>query len=297
MVLELKEIILLKYLTKYNIKVIKDYTSLYDNFDLLLNNLIHNFKIDEKLVRESQMLTEIAIDKLKYYDIKTLTIFDDKYPIKLKKVNDAPLVIYYKGVLNTEKLAAVVGSRIVSKHGKKITYQIVDWLNEHNYGIVSGLAIGIDSFAHQKAIENNQYTIAVLPNSLDSIYPPINFRLANEILEKSGCIISELVFGVNRGNKSFVQRNRIQSALSEIVIPIEMGINSGTMHTVDFAKRYNKKVGLFKPTPMLSELENYFGIIHLINNPAKNQSIFTDKDSFDQLINSLDSNNQLDLNL
>jgi DNA protecting protein DprA len=292
--LNLEQIILLKYLTKYNIKVIKDYAGLNDTFEKLLYSLMQNFLISDKTFGEAHLQTEIALERLRFYDIKSITFFDDDYPLPLKRINDSPLVIYYKGVLKLDKLAAVVGSRNVSKYGKKITYQVVDWLNELNFGVVSGLALGIDTYAHERAVENNQYTIAVLPNSLDTIYPPVNYKLANDIIDSGGCLISELIFGVNRGNQSFVQRNRLQSAFSDVVIPIEMGVSSGTMHTIDFAKRYKKKIALFKPTPMLSEVENYFGIIHLINHPNQFQSIFTDKDSFFNLVNSTDAIEQLD---
>lgn len=294
MKLNLEQIILLKYLTKYNIKVIKDYAGLNDTFEKLLYSLMQNFLISDKTFGEAHLQTEIALERLRFYDIKSITFFDDDYPLPLKRINDSPLVIYYKGVLKLDKLAAVVGSRNVSKHGKKITYQVVDWLNELNFGVVSGLALGIDTYAHERAVENNQYTIAILPNSLDTIYPPVNYKLANDIIDSGGCLISELIFGVNRGNQSFVQRNRLQSAFSDVVIPIEMGVSSGTMHTIDFAKRYKKKIALFKPTPMLSEVENYFGIIHLINHPNQFQSIFTDKDSFFNLVNSTDFIEQLD---
>ncbi len=294
MKLNLEQIILLKYLTKYNIKVIKDYAGLNDTFEKLLYSLMQNFLISDKTFGEAHLQTEIALERLRFYDIKSITFFDDDYPLPLKRINDSPLVIYYKGVLKLDKLAAVVGSRNVSKYGKKITYQVVDWLNELNFGVVSGLALGIDTYAHERAVENNQYTIAVLPNSLDTIYPPVNYKLANDIIDSGGCLISELIFGVNRGNQSFVQRNRLQSAFSDVVIPIEMGVSSGTMHTIDFAKRYKKKIALFKPTPMLSEVENYFGIIHLINHPNQFQSIFTDKDSFFNLVNSTDAIEQLD---
>ncbi|MFV8366192.1 DNA-processing protein DprA [Flavobacterium sp. XS1P27] len=294
MKLSLEQIVLLKYLTKYNIKIIKEYSNLYDTFDKLLYSVMHNFLITDKAFNEAELLTEIALERLKFYNIKAVTYYEDSYPNALKRINDSPLVIYYKGILNLEKLAAVVGSRKVSKHGKKITYQIVDWLNELEIGVVSGLALGIDTYAHERAVQNKQYTIAVLPNSLDTIYPPVNYKLANDIIESGGCLISELIFGINRGSQSFVQRNRLQSALSDTIIPIEMGINSGTMHTIDFAKRYQKKIALFKPTPMLSEIENYFGIIHLINKPHQNQSIFTDKESFFNVINANDSTEQLD---
>lgn len=295
--LKLHEIILLKYLTKYNIKLIKELISTHDNLDEMVSTLFSKHSVDNKMYTESASQTKIAIDKLKYYSINAITMFEDEYPKCLKGIGDAPPVIYYKGILRTDKLSAVIGSRKISKHARKITYQIVDWLNEADYGVVSGLALGIDTLAHEKAVENKQYTMAVLPNSLDTIYPPTNYKLANDIIEGGGCLISEMIFGINRGKQSFVQRNRLQAAFSDTIIPVEMGVASGTMHTIDFAKRYKKNVALFKPTPMLSELENYFGIIHLINNPTKFQFIFTDKDSFENIIKSNHIDQQLDLGL
>src|SRR5690606_8946049 len=146
---------------------------------------------------------------------------------------------------------------------------------------------------HIRALRNDQYTMAILPNSLDTIYPPSNYKLANDILDSGGCLLSEMVFGINRGKQSFVQRNRLQAAFSQNIIPVEMGVNSGTMHTIDFAKRYKKKIVLLQPTPLLSSLENYAGIIHLIKNPNKFQFIFNDKDSFHNIINFDNNENQL----
>lgn len=288
---------MLKYLTKYNIKLIKEFINTHDNLDEMVSTLFSKHSVDNKMYLEAASQTKIAIDKLKYYSINAITMFDDDYPICLKNINDAPPVIYYKGILKTNKLAAVIGSRKISKHARKITHQIVDWLNELDYGVVSGLALGIDTLAHEKSVDNNQYTMAVLPNSLDTIYPPTNYKLANEIIDSGGCLLSEMIFGINRGKQSFVQRNRLQAAFSDNIIPIEMGVESGTMHTIDFAKRYKKNVVLLKPTPMLSELENYFGIMHLINNPSKFQYVFTDKDSFENIINSKHSDQQLNLDI
>ncbi|MCG2611490.1 DNA-protecting protein DprA [Flavobacterium sp. SM15] len=297
MKLELKEIILLKYITNYNIKVIKAYADVNNTFEELLHSMIQTHLLTEKDILDAYSQTDLALEKLEYYNVKTITFYDDDYPESLKRINDSPLVIYYKGILKLDKLSAVVGSRKVSKFAKKITYEIVDWFNELEYGIVSGLALGIDTYAHEKAVQNKQYTMAVLPNALDTIYPTSNYKLANDILNSGGCLVSELIFGVNRGNKSFVQRNRLQSAFSDIVVPIEMGVDSGTMHTIDFAKRYHKKIGLFKPTPMLSELEQYSGITYLINKPHSLQSIFSDKDSFIEMMNKLNSKEQLNFDL
>lgn len=286
--LKIEQIILLSYLTKYNVKAIKEYPKKYEDYDNVLGAIIADFAISDKGFREAVQNTNLAIEKIYFYSLDVLTIYDDKYPSSLRAISDAPPIIFYRGILKTPTMAAVVGSRKVSKFGKKITYEVVDWLHELGYGVVSGLALGIDTFAHERAVQNNQYTIAVLPNSLDSIYPVENFKLANNIMESGGCILSELVFGINRGNQSFVQRNRLQAALSQFVIPIEMGVKSGTMHTINFAKRYKKAVALFKPTPMLSQIENFYGINHLIDNPVPDQIVFTDKISFlDSISNSI----------
>jgi predicted Rossmann fold nucleotide-binding protein DprA/Smf involved in DNA uptake len=90
--------------------------------------------------------------------------------------------------------------------------------------------------------------MAVMPNSLEKVYPHENYKLAKRIEDNGGSLISELIFGINRGKSSFVQRNRIQSGLSNIVIPIEMGAKSGTMHTIDFAMRQKKDIVLLRRT-------------------------------------------------
>jgi DNA processing protein len=135
-----------------------------------------------------------------------------------------PPVLFCKGYFKNEKNIAIVGTRKASKFAKST----VDWVTKifasKGFGIVSGLAVGIDSMAHLAAINYEAYTIAILPNSIDYIYPKENYKLANDILESGGCILSELPVGINRGKRAFVERNRLQTAISEYVVPIEMGI-------------------------------------------------------------------------
>ncbi len=291
MTLQLEQIILLKYLTKYNIKAIKLVAESALSFDENISRINHDYQIGVKDYKAAVDLKDLALEKLYFYGITAITYADEKYPDQLRSIPDSPPVLYCKGNLQSKKnLAAVVGSREVSKYAKKITHQLVDWLNEADYGVVSGLALGIDTLAHEKAVHNKQYTIAVLPQSLEAIYPTSNYRLANDIVDAGGCLVSEMIFNINRGSQSFVQRNRIQAGLSQIVIPVEMGISSGTMHTVNFAKRYSKLITIFRPTPMLSSLENYIGINHLIEKPHMHQKVFTDKSSFMEIC--LSENNE-----
>src|SRR5690606_2104822 len=180
---------------------INELLSSHDGFDSIITTLFRNNYINNQLYSDAVEQTKISLEKLHFYSIKTITKFEENYPIALKNISDAPLVIYYKGVFRTNTLAAVIGSRKISKHAEKITNQVVDWLHEYNYGIVSGLALGIDSLAHIRALRKDQYTMAILPNSLDTIYPPSNYKLANDILDSGGCLLSEMVFGINRGKQ------------------------------------------------------------------------------------------------
>lgn len=199
------------------------------------------------IVEKAQQNTKEAIDRLTYLNIKCITYTDANYPVILHHLIDKPPVLYLRGALpKRQKLAAVVGSREISTSAEKITNTVVDILSQCGYGIVSGLALGIDTIAHERALDCKQYTMAVMPNSLEKIYPNENYKLAKRIEDNGGALVSELIFGINRGKSSFVQRNRIQSGFSNLVIPVEMGAKSGTMHTIDFAMRQNKEVILLK---------------------------------------------------
>ncbi|QNK78104.1 DNA-protecting protein DprA [Winogradskyella sp. PAMC22761] len=278
-----KDIIYLVYLTNYDIRAIYSFLEDSNSREEVFSKCFHKMKTTDKQMKEAVNNCSIAIDKLSYHDIKTITFYEDEYPDSLKKIKDAPPILYVKGTLKDIKMAAVVGSRDTSKYAEKITREIVSWLNEIDFGVVSGLALGIDSFAHKYACKNSQYNLSVLPHSLDSIYPKENYGLAKEIIDRGGCLVSENIFNINRGKRSFVQRNRIQSALSDIVIPIEMGINSGTMHTINFAERYDKLIMVLKPTPMLKDLDQYSGINEILQKKSKVVP-FTSKDEFIEII-------------
>lgn len=257
MVATLENLIYLAYLTNYNISTIyycidKAVSGSYEELAVLASqkkiasNTINDKNIHDIIDKAKQSTTE-AIDRLVYHNIRPITYIDAAYPKQLHYLNDKPPILYVKGELpKRRELAAVVGSREVSSHAPAITNVIVDILSQCEYGIVSGLALGIDTFAHERALDCNQYTMAVMPNSLEKVYPHENYKLAKRIEDSGGSLVSELIFGINRGKSSFVQRNRIQSGLSNVVIPIEMGAKSGTMHTIDFAMRQKKDVILIR---------------------------------------------------
>jgi DNA protecting protein DprA len=287
--LDVHDLIFLTYVTNYDIGLMYEALTKFSEREQILGFCVDRMALSTKDLNSLVEKTKIGLQKLRYHRIKAVSIFDDNYPKKLKLIKDAPPVLYIKGEFIESKTAAVVGSRDISIFANSNTENIVNWLNHDKYSIVSGLAEGIDTIAHSYALKNNQYTIAVLPNSLDSIYPITNYELAINILNSGGCLISESMFGINRGKKSFVQRNRIQSALSDIVIPVEMGTNSGTMHTINFAKRYDKQVLVHKMKDEWSNLEQYSGIQTLLTNPFKGMYIFDDEISFKKHLIDKDS--------
>jgi len=202
-------------------------------------------------------------------EIKTIDIGDKNYPQLLRKIKEAPEVLYYKGELRSEEnCLAIVGTRLASVYGKQVTLEITGDLAEAGLTIVSGLAPGIDSFAHQAAVEKNKRTIAVLGTGLDekSIYPQINLKLAEKILKSGGALISEYPPGTPGSKFTFPKRNRIISGLSLGVLVVEAKQKSGALITAEWAKRQGRKIFAI-PGPIHSS--NSKGPHHLIKQGAK----------------------------
>jgi DNA protecting protein DprA len=264
-------IIFLTYLTKYNIKLIsrilfelKEFS--IDEFSkaILSHELLKSFEFSPNIHIAIEE-TALCIQKLNYFKIKTESIFSKNYPAKLKLIADPPPILYYKGSpLRKKKLVAIVGTRDATNIANQIISLLVEIFNRFDFGIVSGLALGIDSMAHRNAIDKKTYTVAVMAGALNDIYPKENFALANEIIDSGGTLISELPFGISHGKRSFVMRNRIQAGISDYVMPIEMGIKSGTMTTVEFAYAQGKYIFLIPPTESFKNRPQYEGINYFI---------------------------------
>jgi len=179
-------------------------------------------------------------------EIKTVKIEDAEYPAELKKIKDAPKILYYQGELPkpNEKCFAIVGTRRCSPYGQQVALKISGELTDAGLTIVSGLAPGIDTFSHRAVVEKRKRAIAVLGTGLDekSIYPQQNLNLSKKILEYGGCLISELPEGTGGSKFSFPRRNRIVSGLSLGVLIIEAKQKSGSLITADFAKKQGKNI-------------------------------------------------------
>ena len=179
-------------------------------------------------------------------EIKEIEISSNEYPQQLKNIYDPPLKLYALGNVHILKQLsiAIVGSRRATEYGRKIAFQFANDLTKKGINIISGLAIGIDTYAHlgtlyPKAIGK---TIAVLGSGLNEIYPKSNIELAKKILESGGCIVTEYPLGIKPQKTHFPQRNRIISGLSKGVLVVEAGEKSGALITADFALEQGKEV-------------------------------------------------------
>jgi DNA processing protein len=178
-------------------------------------------------------------------EIKNISIEDKDYPRLLKKIKDPPKILYYLGeIKDKESCFAIVGTRRFSPYGKQVALEIAGDLAEAGLTIVSGLAPGIDTFAHLAVVERKKRTIAVLGTGLDekSIYPQSNLKLAKKIVESDGCLISEYPSGTSGAKFTFPQRNRIISGISLGVLVIEAPEKSGALITADYAFSQKRKV-------------------------------------------------------
>jgi len=201
--------------------------------------------------------------------IKTISIKDKNYPKLLKEIKDPPEILYLRGeILAEENCFAVVGTRRCSAYGKEIALEIAGDLAEAGLTIVSGLAPGIDSLAHQATLERGKRTIAVLGTGIDekSIYPQENLKLARKILELGGGLISEYPPGTHGSEFTFPKRNRIISGLSLGVLIIEAKQKSGALITANWAKKQGRKIFAI-PGPIHSL--NSKGCHYLIKQGAK----------------------------
>src|SRR6056297_270302 len=188
------------------------------------------------------------------------------YPTQLKNIPEMPYSLHLKGRsdLFKNKIVAIVGSRKSSAYGNEVAYKVGKILSNHGYTVISGLAKGIDTYAHKGALEGNGSTIAVIGSGIDYIYPKENTKLFLDITKK-GLIISEFYLGTKPINYNFPRRNRIISGLCDFLIVIEATHKSGSLITVNHAIKQGKDV-LAVPGEIFSKTSE--GTIMLIRDGA-----------------------------
>lgn len=179
-------------------------------------------------------------------NIKKLTLRSAGFPEVLRVIPGPPPELYHCGaplddLLNKPRVA-IVGSRSPTAYGRQVTTKLAHELAERGIVIVSGLALGVDCLAHRAALEAGGLAIAVLPGPLDRIVPVTNRRLARQILEQGGALVSEYEPGATTYKQNFIARNRLMAGLAQAVLITEAAEKSGSLHTASFALEQGKEV-------------------------------------------------------
>ena len=200
-----------------------------------------NLNRDEALLKAEQFLSYFEKN-----DISPIFFQSGEYPYRLNQCEDAPILLFKKGNMhfNQPKVIAIVGTRKAPKYGKRCIDELLYGLKEQNVIVISGLAYGIDIYAHQRCIELGIQTIGVLGHGLDRIYPSIHKNIANQMLENGG-LLSEFLPGTLPDREHFPMRNRIVAGMCDATIVIESGEKGGSMITAELANDYSRDVFAF----------------------------------------------------
>lgn len=226
-----------------------------DSLDLLFHETPRrlakatNFPLDffKKMDREFALGQAIEIEKFnEKRGVRQLFYFDDDYPDRLRHCDDAPILLYTLGGFdyNKGKFVALVGTRHSTQYGRRLCEELVEAFADKEITVVSGLANGIDAWAHYYSLENKVPTIAVLGHGLDRIYPANNRNLAAKIV-KSGALLCEFPPGTNPDRENFPKRNRIVAGMCDATIVVESKISGGSLITAELANDYSRDVFAF----------------------------------------------------
>ena len=198
-------------------------------------------------IRRPEFLTPAVAN-----DVAVVGITDDHYPWLLRQIPDPPLVLFYKGSLDVlaRPCVAVVGARRCSSHGRVLAPRMSADLTAHGVCIVSGLALGIDTAAHIGVVQAGTPTVAFLGCGLDRVYPRSNRRLAQQIVDQGGVLVSEYPSGMPPLAHHFPERNRLISGAAAAVVLIEAGEKSGSLITARMALEQGREVFAVPGSPL-----------------------------------------------
>jgi DNA processing protein len=201
----------------------------------------------ERLISGRKEVDPMALlEKIKKQNVSVLHFFHPDYPGLLRQIHDPPLVLFHRGKLdlaNLGKTVGVVGTRRPTVYGQRQAKQMSQDLASHGVTVVSGMALGVDSIAHWGAINAGGRTVAVLGCGVDYCYPSTNRMLYKALTENEGqAVVSEFFPGVKPEKWHFPARNRIISGMSEALLVIEAGEQSGALITAQMAFEQNREV-------------------------------------------------------
>ena len=200
-------------------------------------------RVRSATISDAWMRSEEQLNRGSEFGVRAISFHDEGYPARLRKISDPPALLFVKGNLqglHASRSLAVVGTRKPTANGQTLALRTGRIAVHSGYAIISGLALGCDTYAHEGCLEAGGLGVAVLAHGLDRVYPAANRDLADRLLETGGCLTSEYPVGMTPVRSAFAERDRIQSGLSDGVLVIETDIGGGTMHTVRFALRQKR---------------------------------------------------------
>ena len=189
--------------------------------------------------------------------IQEINFNDEIYPEKLRKIKNPPLKLYAMGniALLEKPSLAIVGTRHITEYGRKNCRDFAQEITQKDIPIVSGMAIGTDTVAHETALEFGGETIAVLAGGFEHVFPKENLKLFEKIINRNGLVVTEYSPNSKVKSERFLDRNRIVSALSEGILVIEAAYRSGTSVTAKYAYSQGKVV-----MALPGRLDNSYGV-------------------------------------
>ncbi len=219
-------------------EIFKSKKSLLLNIPEIRERSIEQLHDPAVLVRAEKELKFVEKSK-----IKLLFYSDDAYPRRLRHCADSPLLLYFKGEtnFNAEKVIAIVGTRDATDYGKQMTQNLVADMAAYQVSVISGMAYGIDIYAHRAALQNNLETVGVLAHGLDRLYPFVHKSTADKMLEQGG-LLTEFMSDTIPDRENFPKRNRIVAGMCDAVIVVEAGLKGGALITANIANSYSRDV-------------------------------------------------------
>ena len=223
-----------------------------------LKNVLGEVLTDKFIAFRNTFSYDEYEEKLAKNQVTFLTSFDSSYPSPLSSLSNPPFVLYVKGESDVnsfmqQNVIAVVGTRRITSYGRQVTEMITRDLVGSGCVIVSGLAMGVDTVAHQVTLNNGGKTIAVLGCGVDCCHPTVNQRLYQDIISSGGTILSEFPLQQAPSKGSFPSRNRIIAGLSQAIVVTEGTEDSGALITAKDAFTCQRKV-FAVPGPVTSRL-------------------------------------------
>ncbi len=205
-------------------------------------NILNKKQLQELITSKSLKNAQGIISECKTKEIKVLTYSDELYKEKAKLCSKSPIVLFYRGNILKENFSVgIVGARRCTDYGKKVAAEAAQYLARNSVTVISGMAKGIDSYAHTACLKNGGYTLAFLGSCVDICYPAEHSVLMKRIIE-NGAVISEFLPSTKPIQSNFVTRNYLLSAWSEKLLVVEATEKSGALTTAKFAKENKTEV-------------------------------------------------------